>query len=155
MFTTIQNTLNRQDKALDLMKELLQEEFSLLMKRDTDAIMTIEFSIHELLRQLATEKESIIKALGGGRLKDYAEMLPADKKEIIISLWLSIDKKEQSCARQASMNTRLSLGLLDQSKELLNYLHERIVPPQRTSYSRRGTYTNQQHPQAAILSARY
>lgn len=154
MFDNIHNTLNRQDKALDLMKELLQEEFSLLMKRDTDAIMTIEFSIHELLRQLASEKESIIKALGGGRLKDYAEMLPTDKKEIIISLWLSIDKKEQACARQASMNTRLSLGLLDQSKDLLNYLHERIVPPQRTSYSRRGTYTNH-HPQASILSARY
>lgn len=154
MFATIQDTLSRQDKALDLMKELLKEEFSLLTKRDTDAIMTIEFSIHELLRQLATEKESIIKALGGGRLKDYAQMLPTDKKEIIISLWLSIDKKEQSCARQASLNTRLSLGLLDQSKDLLNYLHERIIPPQRTSYSRRGTYTNQ-HPQASILSARY
>lgn len=154
MFANIQNTLNRQDKALDLMKDLLQEEFSLLMKRDTDAIMTIEFSIHELLRQLATEKESIIKALGGGRLKDYAQMLPEDKKEIIISLWLSIDKKEQACARQASLNTRLSLGLLDQSKDLLNYLHERIVPPQRTAYSRRGTYAKQ-HPQASVFSARY
>ena len=42
MFDNIQNTLNRQDKALDLMKELLEEEFSLLTKRDTDAIMTIE-----------------------------------------------------------------------------------------------------------------
>lgn len=154
MFANIQSTLDRQDKALDLMKELLQEEFSLLMKRDTDAIMTLEFSIHELLRQLATEKESIIKALGGGRLKDYAQMLPDDKKEIIISLWLSIDKKEQACARQASLNTRLSLGLLDQSKDLLNYLHERIVPPQRTAYSRRGTYTKQ-HPQASVFSARY
>ena len=69
MFANIQDTLNRQDKALDLMKELLQEEFSLLMKRDTDAVMTIEFSIHELLRQLATEKESIIQALGGGAFK--------------------------------------------------------------------------------------
>ena len=87
MFANIQDTLNRQDKALDLMKELLQEEFSLLMKRDTDAVMTIEFSIHELLRQLATEKESIIQALGGGRLKDYAQMLPEDKREIILSLW--------------------------------------------------------------------
>ena len=56
MFANIQDTLNRQDKALDLMKELLQEEFSLLMKRDTDAVMTIEFSIHELLRQLANGK---------------------------------------------------------------------------------------------------
>ena len=154
MFANIQDTLNRQDKALDLMKELLQEEFSLLMKRDTDAVMTIEFSIHELLRQLATEKESIIQALGGGRLKDYAQMLPEDKREIILSRWLSIDKKEQACARQASLNTRLSLGLLDQSKDLLNYLHERLIPPQRTNYSRRGTYAKE-HPQAAVFSARY
>lgn len=154
MYNIIVSTLNRQDKALDLMKELLQEEFSLLMKRDTDAIMTIEFSIHELLRQLATEKESIIKTLGGGRLKDYAQMLPEEQRETIISLWMSIDGKEQACAKQASLNTRLSLGLLDQSKDLLNYLHERILPPQRTNYSRRGTYAKL-HPQASVLSARY
>ena len=154
MFATIESILNRQDKALDLMLELLEEEFSLLMERDTDTIMTFEFSIHELLRQLANEKESIIRTLGGGKLRDYAEMLSQDKKEIILTLWLSIDQKEQHCARQASLNTRLSLGLLDQSKDLLNYLHERIIPPQRTSYCRNGAYAKQ-HPQASVFSGHF
>ena len=154
MFSILESTFIRQNKAMDLMYELLTEEFTLLMARDTDAIMTLEFSIHELLRQLASEKESIIRFLGGGKLHDYAQMLPNDKKMTILQLWHEIDKKEQTCSKQASKNTQLSLGLLDQSKELLNYLHERIVPPQRTAYSRKGVYT-QSRPQASMINGRF
>ena len=154
MFSILQNTFTRQNKAMDLMLELLEEEFALLMERDTDAIMTLEFSIHELLRQLASEKESIIRFLGGGRLNDYAQMLPEDKRMVILNLWHEIDKKEQTCARQASQNTQLSLGLLDQSKDLLNYLHERIVPPQRTAYSRKGVYA-QTRPNASLINGHF
>ena len=154
MFSILKDTFTRQNKAMDLMLELLEEEFALLMERDTDAIMTLEFSIHELLRQLASEKESIIRFLGGGRLNDYAQMLPEDQRMVILSLWHEIDKKEQACARQASQNTQLSLGLLDQSKDLLNYLHERIVPPQRTSYSRKGVYT-QARPQPTLITGHF
>ena len=154
MFSILENTLMRQDKAMDLMHELLREEFSLLTERDTDAIMTIEFSIHELLRQLASEKEGIISFLGGGKLRDYAQMLPDDKKTIILHLWHQIDSKEQACAKQASRNTQLSLGLLDQSKAMLDYLHERIIPPQRTAYSRKGIYT-QARPQASLINGRF
>lgn len=154
MFSILESILDRQDKAMDLLHELLREEFSLLMERDTDAIMTLEFSIHELLRQLASEKEGIIHFLGGGKLRDYAQMLPDDKKAVILRLWHQIDTKEQSCSKQASRNTQLSLGLLDQSKGLLDYLHERIVPPQRTAYSRRGVYT-QTRPEASLINGRF
>ena len=154
MFSILESTFIRQNKAMDLMYELLTEEFTLLMARDTDAIMTLEFSIHELLRQLASEKESIIRFLGGGKLNDYAQMLADDKRTIILQLWHGIDDKEQRCARQASQNTQLSLGLLDQSKDLLNYLHERIIPPQRTAYSRKGVYA-QSRPQASLITGHF
>lgn len=154
MFSILESTLTRQNQAMDLMHGLLQEEFSLLMQRDTDAIMTLEFSIHELLRQLASEKESIISFLGGGKLRDYAQMLPEDKKMVILYLWHQIDKKEQACAKQASRNTQLSLGLLDQSKELLDYLHERMIPPQKTVYSRKGVYA-QPRPQPSLIEGRF
>lgn len=154
MFSILESILSRQDKAMDLLHDLLREEFSLLKERDTDAIMTLEFSIHELLRQLATEKEGIIHFLGGGKLRDYAQMLPDDKKNVILHLWHQIDKKEQNCSKQASRNTQLSLGLLDQSKAMLDYLHERIVPPQRTTYSRKGMYT-QTRPQPSLINGRF
>lgn len=154
MFTLIRGTLIRQEKALELMYSLLEEEFSLLMERDSDAIMTLEFSIHELLRQLAAEKEYVIRSLGGGKLHDYAQMLPDDSQKNILELWHRIDKQEQLCARQAAQNTRLSLGLLDQSKELLDFLHERIIPPQRTAYSNKGKYT-QNRPQPAMFVGRF
>lgn len=154
MFKLIQAGLSRQEKALNLMQNLLEEEFSLLVERDSNSIMTLEFSIHELLRQLAVEKEFIIRSLGGGKLHDYAQMLSDEKQKNILELWHRIDNAEQVCARQASQNTRLSLGLLDQSKELLNYLHERIVPPQRTAYSRKGNYA-QNRSQASLFTGRF
>ena len=65
MYDVILGNLDRQARALKLLSSLLEEEFSLLVKRDTDAIMAQEFSIHELLRQLAGEKESTLRRLGG------------------------------------------------------------------------------------------
>lgn len=153
MYSVLKEALIRQEKALDLMQELLKEEFSYLRERNTDAIMTIEFSIHELLRQLASEKESIIRFLGGGKLRDYVEMLCEENKTFILDLYKVLEKKEQLCAKQASRNTQLALGLLDQSKDMLNFLHERIIPPQKISYSRRGVYA-QSRPQASLINGR-
>ena len=56
MFAQIQGNLNRQLKGLELLVSLMEEEFELLCNRDTDAVATLEFSIHELLRQLAVER---------------------------------------------------------------------------------------------------
>jgi hypothetical protein len=56
------------------------------------------------------------------------------------------------CARQATHNTELSLGLLDQSKELLDFLHSRILPPQQETYGPKGRYT-QNHPAPSLISS--
>lgn len=153
MDTLILGNLDRQAKALTLLSELLDEEFSLLLQHDTEAVMGLEFSIHELLRQLAVEKESVISRLGGGRVLDYAAMLPEDQGEALRSLWERIDNGEQSCARQAARNTELSLALMDQSKKMLDYLHKRVLPPKLDTYGRRGRYT-QPRPEAALISGR-
>ena len=68
MYSLIYGNLDRQAKALTLLGELLDEEFSLLLKHETEAVMGLEFSIHELLRQLAVEKETVIRRLGGGKV---------------------------------------------------------------------------------------
>ena len=153
MFTLIHGNLDRQAKALSLLTDLLDEEFSLLLNRDTESVMSLEFSIHELLRQITIEKEEVIRRLGGGRVLDYAEMLPEEEGDILRALWQTIDDSEQTCARKASRNTELSLGLMDQSTELLDYLHKRILPPQSQTYGRSGRYT-QNHPEASLISGR-
>lgn len=163
MYNIILGNLDRQAKALELLSSLQEEEFSLLVKRDTDAIMAQEFSIHELLRQIAVEKESTMRRLGGGKVRDYAELLEqsdagengegARKAAALRQLWDTIDELEQLCARQATRNTQLSLGLMDQSKELMDYLHKRLLPPQRQTYDRGGMFT-QVRPDAALLNAR-
>lgn len=153
MYTLIHGNLDRQAKALDLLGALLDEEFSLLLAHDTQAVMGLEFSIHELLRQLAVEKESVIRRLGGGRVLDYAEMLPEDQGEALRVLWRHIDGGEQGCAKRATRNTELSLGLMDQSRQMLDYLHSRILPPRQETYGRRGRYT-QPRPEASLFSGR-
>ncbi|HJA07951.1 MAG TPA: flagellar protein FlgN [Candidatus Mailhella merdigallinarum] len=153
MYSLIYGNLDRQAKALTLLGELLDEEFSLLLKHETEAVMGLEFSIHELLRQLAVEKETVIRRLGGGKVLDYAQMLPEEQGEALTELWRRIDAGEQACARRASRNTELSLGLMDQSKRMLDYLHARILPPQQDTYGRRGRY-NQPHPAASLFSGR-
>ena len=56
--------LTRQFKALELLEQLLEEEYLLLQARDTDAISSMEFSIHELLRQIAVERLGLRDRLG-------------------------------------------------------------------------------------------
>lgn len=153
MYDVIHNNLHRQSRGLDLLYSLLDEEFELLVGRKTDDIMALEFSIHELVRQLAVEKAEVRRLLGGGRVADYASMLDDESRVEIQSLWSEIDDYEQRCSRQASQNAELSLALLDQSKAVLTYLHTRVQPQTPSTYARTGVYM-QHRPVAALISGR-
>lgn len=153
MYELIRGNLDRQAKGLDLLHALLDEEFSLLMARNTPEIMTLELSIHELVRQLADEKHQLKRFLGGGLVRDYAAMLPEEEGNALFRLWESVDKEEQSCSRQASQNAELSLALLDQSRDMLTYLHERIQPQTSSTYVRGGVFFRRR-PDAALISGR-
>ncbi len=154
MYDIIRGNLDRQAKGLALLAELLDEEFSLLMERRTDDVMSLEFSIHELVRQLANEKLGVRRALGGGKVLDYAEMQTDDgQRDELRRLWQEVDRFEQRCSRQASLNAELSLALLDQSKSVLTYLHTRIQPQTASTYSRSGEFLHKR-PDAALISGR-
>ena len=45
MHNAIYESLSRQDKALGLLRDLLEEEYNALLGRDTDAVVSLEFSI--------------------------------------------------------------------------------------------------------------
>lgn len=153
MQNIIHESLSRQDKALCLLRDLLEEEYSSLLSRDTDAVVSLEFSIQELIRHLAVEKTFVIKRLGGMRVAEYAAVLPEDIGAAMLATLRSIDTSEQSVARQASRNTTLSLALLDQSSRTLQALTNQAMPPKAETYGRRGGMRTQ-HPQAALISGR-
>ncbi|MCL2124115.1 MAG: flagellar protein FlgN [Desulfovibrionaceae bacterium] len=154
MYAYILSGLQRQHKALELLLSLLLEEFDLLAARDTEAVVHLEFSIHELLRQIASEKTQVIRLLDGQSAGDYALSLEEDARDAVLELLGTLDEFEQRCARQATQNTELSLGLLDQSRALLNTLHRHISPKTGSTYGKRGAMRSIRRPEAALLVGR-
>lgn len=154
MYDLIHSNLHRQFKALELLLNLLQEEFELLCKRDTDAVSALEFSIHELLRQIAVERLDLKNTMQETRLLDYAAMLPEEQGQEVRRLFHLIDGLEQHCSRQATHNTELSLALLDQSHELMLFLHKHIAPKPAECYGAQGRL-RESRPGAAIYSGRF
>lgn len=153
MYQRIHDTLHRQQQGLRLLEQLLEEEYGLLQRRDIDAVVALEFSVHELVRQLAQEKALVIRLLDGGRVMDYAELLPVEQGDALRALYTTIDSCEQGASRQASLNAELSLALLDQSQRTMQELHKQLVPVSASTYGRRGAMDNHR-PQASLLSGR-
>jgi hypothetical protein len=153
MFDLIHGNLIRQFKGLELLGSLLEEEFELLRQRDTDSIATLEFSIHELLRQIAQERMNLKDTLQTTTLKDFAGILPEEQGVEVLRLYHLIDALEQSCSRQATYPTELSLALLDQSQSLLVQLHRQISPRLPNRYGAEGRMVTDR-PSAAIYSGR-
>ncbi len=147
------NNLFRQFKALELLNSLLEEEFLLLQKRDTDAISQLEFSIHELLRQIAVERLTLKETMQGMPVLEYANIIPEEDGAEVRRLFHLIDAVEQHSAKQAARNTELSLALLDQGQALLDFLYEQITPRTRQVYGARGRM-REPRPEAALLSGR-
>lgn len=149
----IRGNLVRQRKAVELLRALLEEEFTLLRENKTEEVVALEFSIHELLRQIASERMAIKEIMQETRLLEYADMLEPEQGEAVRSLVKAIDDAEQASARQASHNTRLSLALLDQSQGLLDFLQDQVTPKKEFVYGAKGIYRSHR-PDAAILSGR-
>ena len=152
-FAQIHGNLVRQWKGFLLLESLLEEEFSLLRENDTESVSVLEFSIHELLRQLAVERADMRAIMQGTRAAEYAGLLPEEEGGEMKKLLSAIDEAEQRCARQASHNTELSLALLDQSHSLMSYLHKNIQPKQEVVYGAKGVY-REHHLGATLYSGR-
>ncbi len=153
MFDLIHGNLTRQFKALELLSALLTEEFEMLRERDTDAVTNLEFSIHELLRQVAVERAELKSTMQGTRVLEYAGMLPDEEGASVRRLLHVIDALEQTCSRQASQNAEFSLMLMDQSQSLLVFLHDQIAPRTAQVYGSGGRL-RADRPSAALISGR-
>lgn len=158
MLERIHANLDRQNKALALLFTLLEEEFSLLRNREAPEVSRIEFSIQELLRQIAVERSSLREMVGAmkpgaKRLAALLPGLPAEEAAALSASLRRIDRAEQVCAVQAEKNTIMAQALAEQSRSLLNYLHQEIQPKSADTYSGRGRYA-MRRPEASILQRR-
>lgn len=153
MYTETYQNLHRQEKALEVLETLLAEEFAELRERKPESITALEFSIHELMRQIANERTTLKESLGGQRLADVIQILAEEEQAELNALLQRIDVLEKRCSRQASMNAELAMALHDQSQALLNHLQSQIQPRNNATYGRTGAYT-QSRPEAVLIHGR-
>jgi len=143
--------LHRQKQALVVLEQLQDEEFGHLSKGDPQSVAQVEFSIQELLRQLAVERQELKNRLQAQSpalpaMRDLLSLVEEFERPRMESLLRDIDQQEQVCARKAAQNTETAMALLDQNRAMLEFLSAEIKPKSGHTYSRRGTW---RHPDGA------
>lgn len=145
MFRLIEENLVRQTKAMLLLEVLMGEEYSRLMNAKPQSVSQIELSIQELMRQIAVERTSLrrmvaAQAPGAERVRDLFLMMDDEKRGEFEKLLQLLDDIEQKCGVQAGKNHQMAMALFDQSKSLLNFMHDQIKPKNTTAYAASGRY---------------
>ncbi|BBD07908.1 flagellar protein FlgN [Desulfovibrio ferrophilus] len=158
MLERIKANLHRQEKGLILLSTLLEEEFTHLTGRDPKAVTGCEFSIQELIKQLAVERLELRGMVaeivpGATSLRDLAEAMDEEESKGFTAFLQFVDTLEQKCAVMAEKNSRLAFGLAEQSKNMLDFIHKQIQPKNEDTYARNGRYQNHR-PEAAIFRGR-
>ncbi|XXJ19278.1 flagellar protein FlgN [Desulfovibrio caledoniensis] len=141
MIRLIEENLVRQNKAMLLMFFLLEEEFSRLTNLKPQSVSQVELSIQELMRQVAAERLSLRRMVArtepsAQRVRDILPGLDKEEAENIRELLARLDETEQKCGIQAAKNQQLAMALFDQSKGLLDFMHNQIKPKSTTTYGR-------------------
>ncbi|MEA4857717.1 MAG: flagellar export chaperone FlgN [Solidesulfovibrio sp.] len=142
MIERILSNLDRQRRAVELLRALQKEEFAELSARNPEAVASLEFSIQELLRQLAAERRSLHALYAAfdpaaRRLFDIIDRFPPEAAARARVLHATIDAVEQACAKQAGRTYAMALGLYDMAKGGLENLRALLVPKKGT-YGARG-----------------
>ncbi|MCJ2163184.1 MULTISPECIES: flagellar protein FlgN [unclassified Pseudodesulfovibrio] len=158
MIRLIEENLVRQNKAMMLMSYLLEEEFSRLTNLKPQSVSQIELSIQELMRQIAAERISLRNLVAkvdpvAKRVKELLPGLGDAEGESLQALLKMLDDTEQKCGVQAAKNQQMAMALFDQSKGLLNFMHDQIKPKSTTAYGRSGRFAKGANS-ARLLSGR-
>jgi predicted ATPase len=144
MTSRIIASLERQEKALALLSTLQEAEFTHLRVLDPSKVAGLEFSIHELLRQIAAERTDLRAIYAtispeATRLPDVLHTFPEDQRKKAQALYEAMDRREQACARQAEQNFKMALGFYDQSRSCIEFIQKQLVP-KKDVYTAAGRY---------------
>jgi len=145
MIRLIEENLVRQNKAMLLMYFLLEEEFSRLTQLKPQSVSQVELSIQELMRQMAAERVSLRRLVArvdpaAKRVREILHCVSEDESSAVSGLLARLDDIEQKCGVQAAKNQQMAMALFDQSKGLLNFMHNQIKPKSTTAYARTGRF---------------
>lgn len=144
----LRQALDRQEKGLTLLNMLQRQEFSFLKDRDPDNVFQIEFSIQELLRQIAVEwdgiKEMVCTMAGKATgLRMFIQGLDDALGRKLQAQVERIGTIEKRCAAQATMNADMAVALVDQGQGILDFLCKELNPTCRNTYSAKGRWNNE------------
>ncbi|MGX9366379.1 flagellar export chaperone FlgN [Desulfoplanes sp. PS50] len=158
MQTLIIQSLSRQAKGLLLLGTLLDQELRLLKEDSPQAVAGLEFSIQELVRQIAMEKtwvKTCIREMSSeaSRLGDVMERFSEEENVMLDSLTGDIDTRQQQCARKAAMNAEIAQALQDQSSSLLAFFRKQVMPKTQHTYSNHGRWAARTQT-ATLISGR-
>ena len=158
MLVKINENLHRQYKAVELLFELLKEEFSYLRKAKPQEVSRLQFSIQDLMRQITSERlelKAMVKAIEpkAKTLTQIVDKLSPPHSETFAGLIDGIDGLQQECARQAEKNNRLAFVMLDQANGLTRFIQEKVTPVNRDTYGRNGRFAKR-NSGATIMAGR-
>lgn len=123
------STLNRLDKALDLLISLLEEEFAALRQREVEKISALESSILLLLEQLQVEQKELkqeIKRLGEVDLESFL-----NQEEGLAKAYKKVLDKQKRIKVLSNRNRELAFALATQTASLLVFLQKKIKDSNR------------------------
>ncbi len=157
----IKENLSRQTQAVILLHDLLKEEFSLLLDRRPQEVTAVELSLQELMRQIRNERLALKGLVAEARpeaerVRDILDILPPVEglREEMEALLQEMDDVEQAGARQAEKNRQLVLGLFDQSRRTLEFMHDQIRPKVENGYSKKGMMARATNQRPSLLEGR-
>jgi hypothetical protein len=155
---SIDDNLNRQHKGLRRLLSLLREEYQGLTRTGETELAANQLAIQELMRQLAQEREALAELLPrdipeGGRLEAYLLRLPRSKQESLRTLVADIERQEKLCSEQANRNADLSMALVAQSRQLIEYMQEQVSPAGSGMYGKNGL-KDTARPDGALVQGR-
>ncbi|MCR5814734.1 MAG: flagellar protein FlgN [Desulfovibrio sp.] len=153
MHQLIFESLSRQEKGMELLLKLLEQEYAIICERKMDLVAHEEFSIQELIRQLVNEKEFVLGLLQGMRLSEYTQGLAEEIAAPLLEVHSRLDAMEQKASRQATRNSQLALALLDQNAKFMQTLFDQAIPKKTLVYGRRGAM-NSVARQGSLISGR-
>jgi len=146
MLDRLHENLVRISGSLNLLHDLLTEEYRLLTEHEPKQVARLELSIQELLRQVTSEKELTVSLVAaahpGGRLAGLLESLDPQTAAPLKDLTGRIEEGEKTCKFQAGLNSTLAMGLWDQSSGLLKFLHDQVRPKNQDTYSGKARFEN-------------
>ncbi|KUJ96631.1 MAG: hypothetical protein PWR24_272 [Desulfonauticus sp.] len=127
----LKETLQRLNKAMELLLNLLEEEFSALKSREVEKISSLEASIQLLLEQLEKEKfflKERIQRDNSLGLNDFFATYPQGEEAF---LWKSLEEKQHKIHLASKRNSDLAFALARQTVDLLTFLQKKIKDSNR------------------------